>query len=130
MADQLKRRRWMYWIGIAGCAIAAGVTAAPAAQTSVSVPLSQAEVFLELNHTDGDLGLHAAIDGQTWWSLEGPGESPLLSLFSRGRQLAQNLTQLAFESAEPPFDEQLILCVPPCLRASVFEARSVSSVPS
>jgi hypothetical protein len=92
---------------MAVCGISAGVTALVAARPSRTVPLSEAEIFLELNHTDGDLGLHASIDGEPWKSLqiEGPGESLLLSLFSRGRLSAQGLTQLAFESAEPAFDE-------------------------
>jgi hypothetical protein len=104
MADQL--RRWKFWFGAAACATASIVTA-PAAQTSKSVPLSQAKIFLELNHTDGDLGLHADIDGEPWRSLEieGPGESLLLSLLSRGKLAAHGLTQLALESAEPSFDE-------------------------
>ena len=107
MAYQLRRQRWKYWLGMAACAIAAGVTTEPTAQTSTPVLLSQAEIFLELNHTDGDLGLHAAIDGQPWKSIEveGPGDSLLLSLSSRGRLVPHGLTQLAFESAEPSFDE-------------------------
>ena len=42
---------------------------------------SQAEIFLELNDTDGDLGLHASIDGDPWLDLEieGPDERPLLA---------------------------------------------------
>jgi hypothetical protein len=69
--------------------------------------LEQAELFVELNDTDGDLGLHAAIDGGTWTSLEieDPGERALLELFSRTRLRRQGLTQLAFESAEPTFEE-------------------------
>jgi hypothetical protein len=70
-------------------------------------PFAQAELFLELNDTDGDLGLHAAIDGGTWTSLEieGPREMQLLSVVSAGRLRSQGLTQLAFESQEPDFDE-------------------------
>jgi hypothetical protein len=66
-----------------------------------------AELFIELNDTDGDLGLHAAIDGGTWTSLEveGPGDRQLLSIVSLGRLRTQGLTQLAFESQEPTFDE-------------------------
>ena len=107
MAYGLRAQRGKYWLGMAGCALAAGVATALAAQTSPPGALAQAEVFLELNHTDGDLGFHAAIDGQSWKSLEveGPGESLLLSLFTRGRLVSQGLTQLAFESAEPSFDE-------------------------
>jgi hypothetical protein len=68
---------------------------------------AEAELFVELNHTDSDLGLHASIDGQTWTNLaiEGPGERRLLNLVSLGRLRAQGLTQLAFESAEPTFEE-------------------------
>ncbi|HEX2444908.1 MAG TPA: hypothetical protein VHJ77_13255 [Vicinamibacterales bacterium] len=96
-----------------GCIVVVACTAAAA--TAVAVPgaqtgprrFSEAQIFVELNHTDSDLGLHASIDGESWTRLEieGPGELPLLNLFSRGRLSAQGLTQLAFESAEPPFEE-------------------------
>ena len=72
-----------------------------------SQPFSQAELFVELNDTDGDLGLHAAIDGGTWTFLEveDPRERTLLGIVSSGRLRRQGLTQLAFESQEPDFDE-------------------------
>lgn len=72
-----------------------------------SVPFAEAEIFVELNDTDGDLGLHASIDGDPWTHLEieGPNDRTLLYILSRGRLRAQGLTQLAFESAEPTFDE-------------------------
>lgn len=68
---------------------------------------AEAEVFLELNDTDGDLGIHASIDGESWTNLEieSPDETTLLSLVSDGSLRAQGLTQLFLESAEPPFDE-------------------------
>jgi hypothetical protein len=67
----------------------------------------EAELFFELNDTDGDLGIHAAIDGGPWTDLAiaGRGDRPLLRILSRGTLRAQGLTQLAFESAEPAFDE-------------------------
>ena len=60
-----------------------------------------------MNHSAGDLGIHAEIDGGPWTSLEieGPGDRSLLSLVGKGRLRQQGLTQLAFESAEPTFDE-------------------------
>ena len=66
-----------------------------------------AELFFELNDTDGDLGIHADIDGGPWTSMliEGPDDRPLLNIVSSGRLRAQGMTQLAFESAEPSFDE-------------------------
>jgi hypothetical protein len=71
------------------------------------VPFSDAAIFVELNDTDGDLGLHASIDGQTWLNLEveDPNGQLLLSLRARGHLREQGMTQLAFESAEPTFDE-------------------------
>jgi hypothetical protein len=82
--------------------LAAGATDASAQPPKFSV----AALFFELNDTDGDLGIHAEIDGGTWTSLniEGPSGS-LLDIQSRGRLRTQGLTQLAFESAEPSFDE-------------------------
>jgi hypothetical protein len=87
--------------------IAGASGAISARQGQPRVRFAEAELFLELNHTDGDLGLHASIDGQTWTSLaiEGPGDRRLLNLLSLGRLRAQGLTQLAFESAEPTFEE-------------------------
>jgi hypothetical protein len=69
--------------------------------------LSEAALFFELNDTDGDLGIHASIDGEPWTSLEidGPGDRELLSIISRSNLRTQGLTQLSFESSEPPFDE-------------------------
>ena len=32
----------------------------------VTIPFEEAEVFFELNDTDGDLGLHAKVDGDAW----------------------------------------------------------------
>lgn len=105
MNEQRRKSSVRGWIAIlAGAAVV--TSAVPGAQTTPR-RFAQAEIFVELNHTDGDLGLHAAIDGETWtrMEIEGPGELPLLDLISRGRLSAQGLTQLAFESAEPPFDE-------------------------
>jgi hypothetical protein len=105
MTKQRKKPRLRRWMALACAALA--VTAAAGVQTGNSRRFSEAQIFIELNHTDGDLGLHASIDGESWTRLEieGPGELPLLNLSSRGRLSAQGLTQLAFESAEPPFEE-------------------------
>ena len=68
---------------------------------------TEAELFFELNNTDGDLGIHGSIDGGPWTNLtiEAPGDRTLLEVLSRGRLKSQGMTQLFFESAEPPFDE-------------------------
>ena len=66
-----------------------------------------ADVYAELNDTDGDLGFHALIDGEPWkyLKIEDPRERVILWVSSMGRLRRQGLTELFFESAEPPFDE-------------------------
>lgn len=70
-------------------------------------PFDVASLFVELNDTDEDLGLHAEIDGGAWTSLviRDPRNSQLLAIDGKGPLGMQGLTQLAFESAEPSFDE-------------------------
>ena len=84
---------------------------------AVSVPVGwaqefgEAHIFFELNNTDGDLGIHALIDGEGWKELriDGPpamgAEAELLNVMVEGRLQDQGLTEFFFESAEPPFDE-------------------------
>jgi hypothetical protein len=71
------------------------------------IPFAEAELFFELNNTDGDLGIHASIDGEGWKRLiiEDPRERKMLDIRVRGRLKRQGLTQLFFESTEPPFSE-------------------------
>src|SRR5262245_56972187 len=78
-----------------------------AGQAEPPPAFTEAQIFLELNDTDGDLGIHASLDGGPWTQLEieGPNELTLLDVVSRGRLRTQGLTQLSFESAEPSFDE-------------------------
>lgn len=66
-----------------------------------------AEVFFELNHTDGDLGIHALIDGDAWkrLAIEDSDERKMLGVSVRSRLRRQGLTEIFFESAEPTFDE-------------------------
>ena len=67
----------------------------------------EAHLFFELNNTDGDLGIHALIDGEPWKRLEieDPNERRMLGVNVRGSLRRQGLTEFFFESAEPTFDE-------------------------
>ena len=78
--------------------------AAPAVQAA---EFSEAELFFELNDTDGDLGIHASIDGGPYkvLEIEDPKEFTILKITALGRLAKQSLTQLFIESAEPSFDE-------------------------
>ena len=70
------------------------------------IPFDEAEVFFELNNTDGDLGIHALIDGEPWKTLEieDPTDRKMLDVDVKGRLRRQGLTEIFFESAEPPFE--------------------------
>jgi len=83
------------------------VVLVPDARAQRPQRFSEAELFFELNDTDGDLGIHAVIDGEPWTHLEieGPDDGRLLNIVSRGMLRTQGLTEVSFESAEPSFDE-------------------------
>ena len=68
---------------------------------------AEAHVFFELNNTDGDLGIHALIDGDPWkrMRIEVQNERKILDVKVRGRLRRQGLTEIFFESAEPTFDD-------------------------
>jgi hypothetical protein len=88
-------------------ALIAALLGSVAPARAQELELTEAELFFELNDTDGDLGIHGSIDGGPYSTLkiEGPDERPLLGIVAVGRLLRQGLTQLFFESAEPGFDE-------------------------
>jgi hypothetical protein len=71
-----------------------------------AAPLTEAELFFELNDTDGDLGIHASIDGGPYVLLEikDPNGTKIYTVKATGNLNKQGLTQLFFESAEPSFD--------------------------
>lgn len=90
----------------------AAVLLAPAASFAEEheedeIEFAEAHVFFELNNTDGDLGIHALIDGDPWKRLriEDQRERRILDVKVRNRLRRQGLTEFFFESAEPPFDE-------------------------
>lgn len=71
------------------------------------IPFADANIFFELNNTDGDLGIHALIDGEPWRKLEirDLRKRKMLDIMVQGRLKRQGLTEIFFESAEPIFDE-------------------------
>lgn len=72
------------------------------------IPFDVASIFFELNDTDGDLGIHASIDGEPWKKLKifDPHDKQMLRIWVNGNRLRrQGLTELFFESAEPTFEE-------------------------
>jgi hypothetical protein len=67
----------------------------------------EADIYFELNNTDGDLGIHGKVDGGPWkriW-LKDSTHRQLMNVTARGRLKKQGVTELFFESAEPRFTE-------------------------
>ncbi len=91
----------------AAIAIAACAASTSAAGDDDEVPFEEADLFFELNDTDGDLGIHGSIDGGPWvrLTITDPNEREILAIVALRRLRQQGMTQLFFESAEPPFDE-------------------------
>jgi hypothetical protein len=85
----------------------ANTTAKPLRLLSIISVAALGEIFFELNNTDGDLGIHGLIDGGSWkqvW-IKDPARRTLLNVVAKTRLRNQAMTELSFESAEPPFDE-------------------------
>ncbi len=88
-------------------ALGALTQSAGAAWDDEEIPFDVAEIFFELNNTDGDLGIHGMIDGGPWTRIiiEDPRDRNLMAIWTMGRLRRQAVTELFFESAEPTFDE-------------------------
>jgi len=84
-----------------------GVDGALADDGDDELPFSKALVLLQLNDTDGDPGFHARIDGEPWkrMSIENPAERVVFEVKPRRQLRRQGMTEVSFESHEPPFDE-------------------------
>ncbi|HWP91354.1 MAG TPA: hypothetical protein VNN20_04035 [Thermodesulfobacteriota bacterium] len=109
---RINHASWIEYIAACFLAIVAtfillGLPGSTAKAQGDEIPFDVSNIFLELNDTDGDLGIHALIDGEPWRMLqiEDPNERQILSVENKGRLGRQGLTELFFESAEPPFDE-------------------------
>ncbi|HSG65599.1 MAG TPA: hypothetical protein VLD39_11390, partial [Gammaproteobacteria bacterium] len=92
-------------LALIGSGLALHDTAAVAGDED-EIPFDVATIYFELNNTDGDLGIHSLIDGEPWRALEieTPREREILQIRLRDRLRRQGLTELFFESAEPPFE--------------------------
>lgn len=102
--DRIERDR-VFAIALSGAFGLAAMTAAlPAAGQD---EFDEARVFFELNDTDGDLGIHALVDGEAWRRLVISNGAFRINLDVNVRSALrqQGLTEIFFESAEPTFDE-------------------------
>lgn len=99
-------KRRLYGISVLPMAMA-GLTLGAATPAVGAAEFSEAELYFELNDTDGDLGIHSSIDGGAYsrLTITDPREHTILKVRPKGRLARQGLTQLFFESAEPKFAE-------------------------
>jgi hypothetical protein len=103
--NRIVRRGFLFTFCLAALAL---LIAAGPSRAGDGTSFGEAEIFFELNDTDGDLGIHARIDGDPWRTLEITDPFGRVMLHVRAinpRLRRQGLTELFFESAEPPFDE-------------------------
>ena len=75
----------------AGAMLLSSQVRASKARKGQELPFDEAQLYFELNHTDGDLGFHGLIDGDAWKSLEiedRPSETLLMNVWIRGSPAA------------------------------------------
>lgn len=102
----MKRIRVLPVVAATAAALSLGAATLPG-WADEEIPFEEAHLFFELNDTDGDLGIHGKVDGGPWKyiRIEDPNERMMMAVRTRGRLRRQGLTEIFFESAEPPFDE-------------------------
>lgn len=105
---------------LAALAAAAGI-AAPAAAQEFSV----FELYYELNASDGDVGLHGKLDGDTWRMAEikGPGGTfRVMKALANDDSVDFGLNELFFESNEPPLEDRSFADLKALFPPGVYEA--------
>jgi hypothetical protein len=98
----------------------AGAAPANTAFAQSAIPFSKHDIYFELNATDGDIGLHGVLDGDSWKvaTIRGPGGAfNVLRAVPNQASPEFGMTELFFESNEPTLDErsfaELIALFPP-----------------
>ena len=91
-----------------GLGVATAPTHAKDKNDKEQIPLAAAQVFIEINDTDGDAGLQIFLDGVGWKQMKvlDPRGKRIAEFKGKGGVAKQGITELALESAEPSFDEQ------------------------
>lgn len=70
------------------------------------IEFDEADVYIEINATDGDAGLHALLDADAWKEVEIEDHRgrKIFEIEAKGQLARQGLTENFFESAEPVCD--------------------------
>ena len=97
-------RKASSWLAALTIVALIATVAAPAAWAK---RLDDAEMYIEINDTDGDAGIQVFLDGEGWDSMQMTGPNGLqFSVLAEGGVGMQGITEFFFESAEPSFEEQ------------------------
>jgi hypothetical protein len=101
---------------LAGAAFA---TVSASSALAQAIPFTKHDLYFELNATDGDIGLHGILDGDSWKAaaIKGPGGFSVLRAVPNQASPEFGMTELFFESNEPPLEErsfaELVALFPP-----------------
>ena len=94
---------WITALTIVALIVIAGAPAAWAKR------LEDAEIYIEINDTDGDAGIHVFLDGEGWDAMQMVGPTGVqFSVLAENGVGMQGITEFFFESAEPSFEEQTL----------------------
>jgi hypothetical protein len=94
----------VFLVAVIGLILGAAVSDGRAA----TIQLDDSEIYIEINWTDGDAGIHIFLDGEGWDRMEvfDPDGIRIVDVMAEGSVGTQGITELFFESAEPSFEEQ------------------------
>lgn len=99
-------RKANVWITTVAIVALVAVAVAPAAWAK---RLEDAEIFFEINDTDGDAGIQVFLDGEGWDSMQMSGPNGVEFSVAAEKGIGQQgITEFFFESAEPSFDVQTL----------------------
>ena len=95
------------WGGVASAVVMAltmGLAPGRAAADDPEKPFADAKFIIEHNASDEDTGFQAFVDGEPWkrLTIEGPNDRELLVIRALGPLRVLGLTELFFETREPP----------------------------
>ena len=115
-----------HWLTTLTLAVLAALVAAPGAW---AVKLDEANIFIEINDTDGDAGIQLFLDGVGWKKIKmkDPNGAMVLLVRAEGSIAMQGITELFFESAEPSFEEQSLDELLALFPEGVYRIRGITS---
>ncbi len=97
-------RIWTTAAAMAALLVTSAFVAAPAAEAK---KLADTAIYIEINDTDGDAGIHVFLDGEGWDTMQMTGPNGVeFSVLAENSVGQQGITEFFFESAEPSFEEQ------------------------